>query len=610
MSVTTFYIDPDSELSLQNQIRQRLIEAILGGTFPSGVRLPSSRKLADQLGVARNTVVLVYQQLLADSYIVSRERSGIYVNDEILEGYGGYRELSSVTEEAKARAASWKRRLKTRLPIKKSFRCPPNWQLHPYPFMDGRFDKTLYPIAEWREATRLALGAREIHEWSNDSGDVDDPMLIEEIRTKVLPRRGIQAGPDEILITIGAQQALHLVTQLLTDQGSIVAVEEPGYPDVRQLLAWRGARVIHQPVDGEGMVVDERLDPSQIVFVTPSHQFPTAVTMSMARRKALLQAANRRDFLIIEDDFQCETNYHDQSFPSLRSMDDQGRVIYLASLSKVLAPGLRLGFIVAAPEVIAEARGLRRLMVRHPPRNNQRTAAFFLSLGHYDTTMVKLGKIFRERMTALRDGLNYYLPQLVAISPLRDGTAYWVEGPAELDASYLAREASKRGILIEPAEDYFTAPNSPRNVFRMGVTSLTVDKIREGVAALAQLIQDLTEDEGVNPVIDRSSLLSGAELHDVISGATLLCKTVYGDPYTIEVLADGRLIGKAGYANEDCDEGRWWIEGDYWCRQWNYWVYGEVARFLTVVTDNQIKWYKSDMRLFHRFVIVRPDLSA
>ena len=193
-------------------------------------------------------------------------------------------------------------------PAAAGFSCPPNWQQYPYPFIDGQFDTSLYPIKEWREASRLALGVREIYDWAGESGDADDPMLIEQIRSKILPRRGIQAGPDEILITVGTQQALYLATQLLVDHNSSVAIEEPGYPEMRQLLTQRGANMVYQPVDTDGMVVDERLDQCQLVYVTPSHQTPTAVTMSMQRRKQLLQKARSHDQLIIEDDYEFESN--------------------------------------------------------------------------------------------------------------------------------------------------------------------------------------------------------------------------------------------------------------------------------------------------------------
>ena len=237
MSGTIIYLDPDSELNLQAQIRQKLVDAITLGTFPQDQRLPSSRKLAEQLGVARNTVVLAYQQLIDEGYLLSRERSGLYVNAKIREGRARNAGQSSPSREL---SAQWRKRFKGSLAVEQDFSCPPNWQQYPYPFLEGQFDHSLYPVKEWREASRLALGKKEINDWAGETGDLDDPQLIEQIRTKILPRRGIQARPEEILITVGTQQALYLVAELLVDSTVAVAVEEPGYPDMRRLTGATG----------------------------------------------------------------------------------------------------------------------------------------------------------------------------------------------------------------------------------------------------------------------------------------------------------------------------------------------------------------------------------
>ena len=209
MPETIIYLDPESPLNLQKQIRQKLVEGILTGALPPGHKLPSSRKLAEQLDVARNTVVLAYQQLVADGYLVSRSRSGIFVNEEMLEtrvGYGAETVPTSVE-----RAAAWKKRTKRpEFAGRSGSQGLPNWDHYPYPFIDGKFDASLFPIAEWREASRLALGVAEVKQWSTGRGDADDAMLVEEIRSKILTRRGIQARSDEILITMGnAEQPLH-----------------------------------------------------------------------------------------------------------------------------------------------------------------------------------------------------------------------------------------------------------------------------------------------------------------------------------------------------------------------------------------------------------------
>ncbi|MDX1380695.1 MAG: PLP-dependent aminotransferase family protein, partial [Xanthomonadales bacterium] len=360
MTETLYFLDPDHPLGLQGQIRQQLVQAILLGTLPANSRLPSSRKLADQLGVARNTVVLAYQQLVDEGYLESRERSGVYVNPQILDGQVAFR--GAPAEPASA-DLDWRQRLQLQTADPGVFEWPSDWQQHPYPFIDGYYDESLYPVSQWREASRLALGGGLVRQGTASEASADDPQLIEEIRTRVLPRRGINARPDEILVTIGEQNALYLLTRLLVAPGARVAMEEPGNPRMRRLLAHADAEVHAQPVDEHGMVVDERLDACALAYVTPSHQHPTAVTMPNERRRELLDRAAQRDLLIIEDDQQGEQNYVGQPHPALRGMDRDGRVVYVSALPRVLAPGLRLGFIVAAPGLIREARSLRQLMI-------------------------------------------------------------------------------------------------------------------------------------------------------------------------------------------------------------------------------------------------------
>ena len=420
MKNTIIYLDADSAMGLQNQIRQKIVDGILNGSFPPGMKLPSSRKLAQQLEVARNTVVAVYQQLIADDYLVSRQRSGIFVNEEILATRVGHSGEGSAA--AQAESAAWARRVRSMPARWRDVYDQPNWRHYPYPYIDGKFDPSLFPLTEWREANRLALSVADVQEWSTDQGDADDPKLIEEVRTKILTRRGIQARSDEILITMGTQNSLYLISQMLADSTTTFTVEEPGNFEFRNLLHMRGADVVTQPVDEDGIVVDSRLKNTNVVYVTPSHQIPTAVAMPLSRRQDLLTAAAENDFLIVEDDYECEINYMDHPLPALRSMDTEGRVIYVASLSKALAPGISLGFIVANPDFIRRAREVRRKVLYHPPLNNQRTTAYFLSLGHYDSLMLRLGRTFRKRRVALQRALNNVRGVPMEISPEVGGT--------------------------------------------------------------------------------------------------------------------------------------------------------------------------------------------
>ncbi len=598
-------VDRDSPLALQDQLRRKIVAAIALGSLTPGTRMPSTRGLSSQLRVSRNTVSAAYQTLVADGHLEARPCSGVFVGHNqpavgrpLEPGISG---RTSVTS-----AAIWTQRLQDVASAEGPGAVSSDWQKYPYPFVEGRLDRSLFPVHEWREASRLTLSMPEIQQWAVDTGDADDPMLVQEARSKVLPRRGVQARPDEVLVTSGTQQGLSLAAELLVQRGDTVAVEEPGNPELIAVLRRIGARLVHQPVDEQGMTVDEALAGCRAVFVSPGHQRPTGAVLSLARRRELLRLANEHDFVVVEDDFGCESNFREPSLPALRGGDDAERVIYAATLVQSLAPALRIGLLVAAPAFVRAARTLRRLTSRQPPLSVQRTAAHLLALGHYDTITLRVDAEFRARLLALRDALNHYMPKSIAIPPVSGGTTYWARGPAGLEVAELAAAAEARGVLIEPASRYYARGEGPHNFFRLSVTSIREESIRPGVAALAAAMRALKAGPVSTPP---ERYLSGAELQDSMPGATFLLQTVYGDPCTIELAADGSMAGRAGLANEDVDQGRWWIEGDFWCRQWREWAYGEVARFRVAVEADRIRWFNSSGRQIDSALITRAPAT-
>ena len=469
--------------SLQTQIREALVSAILDGQLNREEPIPSTRKMAKSLSVSRNTVVLAYQGLLDDGYLMARERSGYYVAEKALET------VPRNTSKAKPSKGSidWSTRLKTEPSSQEILSKPLDWQTYSYPFIYGQVDHNLFPLAEWRDCARQALGKKWLGSWTNDTWAFDDPLLVEQIRRRILPRRGIMASDDEILVTLGAQNALYLLVSLLVDSNTRVAMEDPGFPDMRNMLRLASRHVELVPVDEKGLTLGEGLERAQIVFTTPSHQYPTTVTMPLDRRLELLKLASKRDFIIVEDDYEFETNYVNEPCPALKSLDDEGRVVYVGSLSKTLFPGLRLGFMVGPKKLIAEARAMRRLMVRHAPNNNQRTAALFLSLGHHDTLIRRLHRAYRTRWEIMGDALNRYMPKASRI-PSFGGTAFWVKGPAKLDSEELARACAAKSMIIEPGRINFGHENPPRNHFRLAFSSIDEKKIDPGIKMLAETV--------------------------------------------------------------------------------------------------------------------------
>lgn len=483
------HIKRSENSSLQMQIREALVSAILDQQLAREEPIPSTRKMAKSLSVSRNTVVLAYQGLLDDGFLVAKERSGYYVAEKAgLDTVLPKRSPAAKTNGT-ATEIDWASRFKKNPAAQENISKALNWQTYAYPFIYGQVDHTLFPVAEWRDCTRQALGKKWLGTWTNDTWAHDDPMLVEHIRRRILPRRGIMATDDEILITLGAQNALYLLTSLLVDETTRVAMEEPGYPDIRNIFQLKTRHVALVPVDDHGLTLSADVSNAQIIFTTPSHQFPTTATMPIERRMALLKLAAARDFIIIEDDYEFETNYVNEPCPALKSLDDKGHVIYVGSLSKSLFPGLRLGFMVGPKKLIAEARALRRLMVRHAPNNNQRTAALFLSLGHHDTLIRRLHRAYRTRWEIMGKALEQHFPASSRL-PSFGGTSFWVKGPADLDSEVLAKAAAAKSILIEPGRINFGRRNPPKNYFRLAFSSIDEKKIAQGVKLLAETIHD------------------------------------------------------------------------------------------------------------------------
>jgi GntR family transcriptional regulator/MocR family aminotransferase len=488
---------------LQAQIRETVVSAVLSGVLAPGARLPSTRRLSEYLNVSRLTVSLAYQELVSQGYLEAAERSGYVVASaapvaRLRPGGGDGGELD------------WPSRLRKRFAIAAPIRKPLDWRGYPYPFLYAQTDMTLFDLAAWRDCTRRALARSDFEFLAGDFAAADDMHLVQYICSRTLPRRGITARPEEILVTLGAQNALWIVIQLLLGPGAHAVCEYPCHPDIHASLTLSGARVSTVPVDAEGLPPEHLPSGIDAVFVTPSHHAPTAVRMPIERRRRLLEMAERDDFIVVEDDYEFEMSFLEPPAPALRSLDRSGRVLYAGSFSKSLFPGLRLGYLVGPPPLIREARALRALMFRHPPGHLQRTVANFLALGHYDALVRRMRVEYAERHRIMaaaleREGLR------IAGRANFGGTCFWIEGPEGLDADAFADALREDGVLIESGSPFFAGQAGPCRYFRMAYSSIPTDRIDAGLRITASRLRELA------PATRRIPEGSGADATDISS---------------------------------------------------------------------------------------------
>ena len=485
LPVETFFLQPDAQGTLQSQIQQMIAQGILSGRFQRGEKLPSTRKLAVHLGVSRITVTIAYTELLANDYLSSRGRSGYFVSENAPSP--PVFTPSPDTQDA----VDWTRAIGRRYSGGATPSKPQDWSQYRYPFIYGQADKSLFDHANWRLCALQALGQRDFNSMTNDYYDQDDPQLIEFIARHTLPRRGITAAPEQILITMGAQNALWLTAQVLLTQRRRAALEDPCYHALRDILIQSRCHVTPVRVDQDGLPPEAIPPDTDVIFTTPSHQCPTNATMPMARRRALLERAHEMDAIIVEDDYEFETSFLRPPSPALKSLDVDGRVIYVGSFSKSLFPGLRLGYLVGSEPFIREARALRASVLRHPPGHIQRTASYFLSLGHYDALIRRMGGALHERRTKMEEtiaqtGLN------IAGQGAHGGSSFWMRAPEGIDTQILANRLRARGVLIEPGHSFFGGDEQPQNFYRLGYSSITANRISDGLQALASEIDAMS----------------------------------------------------------------------------------------------------------------------
>ena len=485
--VENFFLDNTTPGTLQTRVQQMIASGILSGRFEQGEKLPSTRKLAEYLGVSRITVSLAFTELQSNDYLISKDRSGFYVSKNAPPP-------PSFAEKIGVRdTVDWSKMIGQRFSIENWPAKPQNWSSFPFPFIYGQTDPSLFDHSNWRQCALMALGAKDFSSLTSDYYDQDDIELIEFILRHSLPRRGITASTDQVLVTMGAQNALWLATQVLLNQRRTAAIENPSYPPLRDILDQSRCHVKAVNLDHYGLIPDQIPKETSVIFTTPSHQCPTTITMPLNRRQQLLETASKLDALVVEDDYEFEISSKKSASPALKSLDSDGRVIYVGSFSKSLFPGLRLGYLVGSAPFISEARALRASVLRHPPGHIQRTAAHFLRLGHYDALINRMAKQYSIRRSTMAAAIKKYQLEIAGNSSPEGGSSFWMKAPKDLDTEILAKSLMKNGVLIEPGKNFFAPPNQLENYYRLAFSSINEEKIEGGIKLVADVIKKFTD---------------------------------------------------------------------------------------------------------------------
>ena len=492
--VRLFDLAEQPALPLQARLRLAVVKAVLDGRLDGGAPLPSSRELAGLLGISRNTVTAAYVQLVDEGFLESRARSGVFVASGAAASNAALPEPMAWGGAGGNRPPDWNERVLRSIAAQPTLAKPERWREYPYPFVYGHYDAQLFPTEDFRECCAKSLARAQLPYWTPDLETDDVADLVEQIRTRLLPRRGVFALREEIILTVGAQHAYYLLAEALFDKKTRLGLEEPGHPHARNSFSLRRPRTIEVAVDDDGLVVDA-LPAIDYLFVTPSHQSPTTATLSLERRQWLMRKAELQDFVLIEDDYEAENLYAGEPMPALKSLDKSGRVIYIGSVSKSLSPALRLGFIVAPQALVRELRALRHAMLRHPSAFLQHAYALFLSLGHHESHARRVNAAMQERLGLAAAALRDELPDFVFTLP-QGGASIWVRAPAWVDSTELAEMARGRGVLIEAGVVFFARPPYPCPFFRLRLSSLPTAQMRAGIQALAASVADLAGARG------------------------------------------------------------------------------------------------------------------
>lgn len=481
-------LDRQSGIPLYQQIGAYLRQAILSGNLTADTRLPACRQLAHDLGVNRTTVENAYAELEADGLVFSRMGSGTYVLPQ--------NPIPFIPKNSAAALPLWQQSLRSEHIMPRSDTADEllaaGGHPHPISFASGVSDARQFPSEEFRRIIQTVMRRDQIA--ALEYGERNGYAPLREGIAQILASQGLQAHPENILITAGSQQAIFLVSQVLLKAGDIVLVEDPTYSGAIDLFRALGFQIVGVPMDAQGMQV-EKLETllqqhhPRLIYTVPNFHNPTGTCLSSARRRQLIVLADRYNVPILEDDFVGDLRYEGHSQPSLKALDPGGQVIYVSTFSKMLMPGLRVGFIVADGPVYDSLLNFKRVSDLATSTLIQRALDAYVTVGRYQAYLHRSRQVFRRRRDAMLAAIARHLPADVSFDVPKGGLFIWLRLPAPLAAGDLLTAACREGVSFSPGNFFFTDGVSGGKWMRLNFAAQPVDEIEEGIRRLGTCIR-------------------------------------------------------------------------------------------------------------------------
>jgi GntR family transcriptional regulator / MocR family aminotransferase len=484
----------DKQGPLYAQLYRALRSEILQGRMPPGARVPATRALATELGLSRNVVMLAYEQLLAEGYLVARTGAGTFVAADLPQQFTTPGHTAGRTRAVKpmaARLSSYLRRIEQDATASEFTWAPRHTPL-PYDFRYGRPSVVDFPHDTWCRV--LARRARRASVRDLDYGPPEGvPTLRETIADYLARARAVRCTPEQVIILNGSQQAFDLTARVLIDPGERVVLEEPQYRAARVVMQAAGATVRTIPVDAQGLCTGQLTTKgkgSKLIIVTPSHQFPTGAVMPLARRLELLAWSERESAFIFEDDYDSEYRYSGRPIEALQALDSHGSVLYAGTFTKVIFPGLRLGYLVVPEHLLKPVRTVKALLDTGSPSLPQLAVVDFIRAGFFERHLHRVRMRNAARRAALLEAIERYMGGQAEVSGVDAGlhVLLWLPQVPQGNVADLRKRAEDLGVGVYSVAPFYSTP-PPHAGLLLGYSSLSEKDITEGIRRLATVLK-------------------------------------------------------------------------------------------------------------------------